>query len=415
MMMANYSYRAMNLKTRKNQEGVIPASDEMEARAKLRDMQLATLQLEEVKGYQDGSGKQVKKKLFQMPFGQGISSKEVIAFSRNLAIMVRGGIPITEALLYFESFSSKLSYKQMVQSVRKDILGGLPLSDALGKFPETFTEIFINITRAGEQSGELDTTMDRMADLMERTEKIKGKIISTAIYPAIVLCLVGVVLLVIFYFVLPSFKNIYEQMGVELPMITKFMIFCSDALRVGWFISFPAMFAALFGFIKFVKTDFGKKIIDKYNIKIPVLKEVVRFSSVSSFVSTLAVCFGAGIPITEGLDYAVSTVNNRNIRETLNGVNKQVQTGRRLGVALAETGVIPELVLLVLATGEESGNLDQSLVTAQEYLEKEIDDRITILMAFMEPLLLLFLGVIVGFVALSIYMPLFSMYENIGN
>jgi type IV pilus assembly protein PilC len=349
-----------------------------------------------------------------MPFGDKISSKEVISFSRNLAIMVRGGIPITESLLYFESFSNKLSYKQMVQSVRKDILGGVPLSDALGKFPETFSEIFINITRAGEQSGELDTTMDRMADLMERTEKIKGKIISTAIYPAIVLCLVGVVLLVIFYFVLPSFKNIYEQMGVELPMITKFMIFCSDALRVGWFISFPAIFASIFGFIKFVQTDFGKKIIDKYNIKIPVLKQVVRFSNVSSFISTLAVCFGAGIPITEGLNYAVSTVNNRFIRDTLNSVNKQVQTGRRLGVALAETGVIPELVLLVLATGEESGNLDQSLITAQEYLEKEIDDRITILMSFMEPLLLLFLGVIVGFVALSIYMPLFSMYENIG-
>ena len=174
--MANFSYRAMNLKTRKNQEGVIPASDEMEARAKLREMQLATLSLEEVKGYQDGSGKEVKKALIPNPFNNSISSKEVIAFSRNLAIMVRGGIPITEALLYFESFSNKMVYKQMVQSVRKDILGGVPLSDALGKFPETFSEIFINITRAGEQSGELDTTMDRMADLMERTEKIKAKI-----------------------------------------------------------------------------------------------------------------------------------------------------------------------------------------------------------------------------------------------
>jgi type IV pilus assembly protein PilC len=388
---ANYAYRAMNLKTRKKQEGVIPASDEMEARSRLREMQLTTLWLEEVKGYQDGSGKATKK-AFQLPFGQKVTSKEVIAFSRNLAIMVRGGIPITESLLYFESFSQKMTYKMMVQSIRKDILGGLPLSEALAKFPDVFTDIFINITRAGENSGELDVTMNRMADLMERTEKIKAKIVSTAIYPAIVLCLVG----------------------VDLPVITKVMIFMSNALRGGWYISFPTLGAMAFGLVKLIQTEAGKAFIHKWNIRIPVLKEVVRFSNVSSFVSTLGVCFGAGIPITEGLDYAVSTVNNKTIQGTLAGVNKQVQTGRRLGVALAETGIIPDLVLLILATGEESGNLDGSLQTAQEYLEKEIDQRISILMSFMEPLLLLFLGVIVGFVALSIYMPLFNMYENIG-
>jgi type IV pilus assembly protein PilC len=410
---ANYAYRAMNLKTRKKQEGVIPASDEMEARSRLREMQLTTLWLEEVKGYQDGSGKATKKGL-KIPFGQKVTSKEVIAFSRNLAIMVRGGIPITESLLYFESFSQKMSYKMMVQSIRKDILGGLPLSDSLAKFPDVFTDIFINITRAGENSGELDVTMNRMADLMERTEKIKAKIVSTAIYPAIVLCLVGMVLLVIFYFVLPSFEDIYKKMGVDLPVITKVMIFMSNALRGGWFISFPTIGALVFATIKLIQTEAGKAFIHKWNIRIPVLKEVVRFSNVSSFVSTLGVCFGAGIPITEGLDYAVSTVNNKTIQGTLAGVNKQVQTGRRLGVALAETGIIPDLVLLILATGEESGNLDGSLQTAQEYLEKEIDQRISILMSFMEPLLLLFLGVIVGFVALSIYMPLFNMYENIG-
>lgn len=411
--MANYAYKAMNVKTRKKQEGIIPALNEMEARTKLREMQLTTLSLEEVSSYQDGSGAIVKKK-FLMGFPQKISSKEIQTFARNLAIMIRGGIPITESLLYFENFSQKVTYKKMVQSVRRDILGGLSFSEALGKFPHVFSEIFINITKAGESSGELDVTMERMADLMERTEKIKAKIISTAIYPAIVLGLVGMVLLVIFYFVLPSFEEIYKKMGVDLPLITKFMIFVSNALRSGWFITFPLIGGTVWGFLKFLNTNLGKGIIHKYNIRIPVLKEVIIFSNVSSFISTMAVCFGAGIPITEGLNYAVSTVNNTYIQTALMAVNKQVQTGRRLGVALAETGIIPELVLLVLATGEESGNLDQSLQTAQEYLEKEIDQRIGILMSFMEPLLLMFLGVIVGFVALSIYMPLFSMYENMG-
>jgi type II secretory pathway component PulF len=201
-------------------------------------------------------------------------------------------------------------------------------------------------------------------------------------------------------------------MGVDLPLITKIMIFVSNCLRSGWFITFPAVACVVWGFLKFISTNLGKRLIDKYVIHIPVLNQVIRFTNVSSFISTLSVCFGAGIPITEGLDYAVSTVGNATFRSTLMSVNKQVQTGRRLGIALAETGVIPELVLLIVATGEESGNLDQSLGTAQEYLEKEIDQRIGVLMAFMEPLLLMFLGVIVGIVALSIYMPLFSMYEN---
>ncbi len=409
--MANYAYKAMNLVNHKKQEGVIPASSEMEARSKLRDMQLSTLSLEEVTGYQDGSGNIVKKK-FTFGFKSKISSSEVMTFSRNLAIMIRGGIPITESLLYFENFSEKITYKAMVQSVRRDILGGMAFSEALGKFPEVFSEIFINITRAGESSGELDVTMERMVDLMERTEKIKAKVISTAIYPAIVLGLVGIVLLVIFYFVLPSFEKIYTQMGVDLPLITKIMIFISNCLRSGWFITFPAVGCAVWGFLKFISTNLGKRLIDKYVIHVPVLNQVIRFTNVSSFISTLSVCFGAGIPITEGLDYAVSTVGNATFRGTLMTVNKQVQIGRRLGIALAETGVIPELVLLIVATGEESGNLDQSLGTAQEYLEKEIDQRIGILMAFMEPLLLMFLGVIVGIVALSIYMPLFSMYEH---
>ncbi len=413
--MGNYAYKALNLGNRKKQEGIIPASTEMEARAKLREMQLSTLSLEEVKGYHDGSGQIKKKTILGSVFKPKIATKDILAFSRNMAIMIRGGIPITEALLYFENFSDNITYKMMIQTLRKDLLGGLPFSEALAKFPEAFSDIFVNLVKAGENSGELDTTLERVSDLMERSEKLKSKIVSTAIYPLIILVLVFMVMLLMFYFVLPSFENIYKQLGIELPLLTKIMIFCSNALRGGWFISFPAMALSIWGALKFLSTPYAKQLIDKNNVKIPVLKEVVRFANVSSFVSTLGVCFTAGIPITEGIDFATSTVNNEVIRSALVEVNKQVQTGRKLGTALAETGVMPELVLLILATGEESGNLEQSLQTAQEYLEKEVDQRIGILMTFMEPLLLLFLGVVVGTIAMSIYMPLFGMYEHIGS
>lgn len=412
--MANFQYKALNALKMKESEGVIAAANETEARLKLRELDLITLNLAELDSNGKVKGKESAIDKIISKFTSKISRKDIIAFASNISIMIRGGIPLTEGLLYFQNFSRNAAFKELVKQLRKDIFEGRSFSDSLGNYPQYFDDIFINVTRAGEESGEMDVTMDRMVELYTRAEKIKGKIISAGIYPMIVLFLVGVVLLVCFIFVLPSFADIYKKMGVELPDITKFMMFCSDMFRNWWFITFPVLSAAGYYFFQFIKTPVGKRIVDNINIKLPVLKEVVVCSNISSFISTLGVCFGAGIPITIALNYAVASINNLNIKEAMEGVNMQVKTGRRLSHALAETGQIPDLVMLILATGDESGNLDESLKSAQEYLEKEVNTRIEILMSFMEPLLLLFLGVVVGFVALSIYMPMFSMYDNIG-
>lgn len=413
--MPNFDYKALDIKTKENRTGIVLAANEIEARQKLRGMNLVPLSLEVVQDKATGSnvaGSFNFSKLMEM--FSSVKNSDIISFSRNLAIMVRGGIPLTEALLYFENFAENRKFKKILNSVRNDILGGDNLSNALSKFPDAFSEIYINITKAGESSGELDVTMDRMADMITRTEKIKAKIISAAIYPCIVLSLVFIVMTVIFIWVLPAFTKIYKQMGIKLPDLTLFMVFISDCFRNYWFIVFPAIFGSIWGFLKFIKTPVGKDLFDKFCIRVPVLTEVIRYANISSFISTLAVCFNSGVPITEALDFAVNTVSNNVLKVSMQSVNRQVQVGKPLGVALSETGIIPELVLLVIATGEESGNLEQSLITATEYLEKEINSRIEILMALMEPLLLLYLGVVVGFVAMSIYMPLFSMYENMG-
>jgi type IV pilus assembly protein PilC len=413
--MPNFDYKALDIKTKENRTGIVLATNEIEARLKLRGMNLVPLSLKVVQDEATGSGAAGSFNFSKiMEMFASVKNSDIISFSRNLAIMVRGGIPLTEALLYFENFAENRKFKKILNSVRNDILGGDNLSNALAKFPNAFSEIYINITKAGESSGELDVTMDRMADMITRTEKIKAKIISAAIYPCIVLSLVFIVMTVIFIWVLPAFTKIYKQMGIKLPDLTLFMVFISDCFRNYWFIVFPAIFGSIWGFLKFIKTPIGKDIFDKFCIRVPILTEVIRYSNISSFISTLAVCFNSGVPITEALDFAVNTVSNNVLKVSMQSVNRQVQVGKPLGVALSETGIIPELVLLVVATGEESGNLEQSLITATEYLEKEINSRIEILMALMEPLLLLFLGVVVGFVAMSIYMPLFSMYENMG-
>jgi type IV pilus assembly protein PilC len=413
--MPNFDYKALDIKTKENRTGIVMASTEMEARLKLREMSLVPLSIKLVRDEANGGGVAGSfsfAKLMQV--FTSVKNSDVIAFSRNLAIMVRGGIPLTEALLYFESFAENAKFKKILNSIRSDILSGDNLSNSLAKFPDSFSEIYINITKAGETSGELDVTMDRMADLITRQEKIKAKVISAAIYPSIVLCLVFIVLVVIFIWVLPAFTKIYKQMGIKLPDLTLFMVFISNCFINQWYIVFPLIFGSIFGFLKLIKTPAGKEVFDRFCIRVPVLSQVIRFSNLSQFISTLGVCFNSGVPITEALDFAVNTVGNNELKKCMLSVNRQVQVGKRLGVALSETGIIPELVLLVIATGEESGNLEQSLNTATEYLEKEINSRIEVLMAFMEPALLLYLGVVVGFVALSIYMPLFSMYENMG-
>jgi type II secretory pathway component PulF len=413
--MPNFDYKALDIKTKENRTGIVMASTEMEARLKLREMSLVPLSIKVVRDEASGGGV-----AGSFNFGKllamfaSVKNSDVIAFSRNLAIMVRGGIPLTEALLYFENFAENPKFKKILNAVRGDILSGDNLSNSLAKFPDAFSEIYINITKAGETSGELDVTMDRMADLITRQEKIKAKVISAAIYPSIVLCLVFIVLTVIFIWVLPAFTKIYKQMGIKLPDLTLFMVFISNCFINQWYVVFPLIFGSIFGFLKLIKTPVGKEVFDRFCIRVPVLSQVIRFSNLSQFISTLGVCFNSGVPITEALDFAVNTVGNNELKKCMLSVNRQVQVGKRLGVALSETGIIPELVLLVIATGEESGNLEQSLTTATEYLEKEINSRIEVLMAFMEPALLLYLGVVVGFVALSIYMPLFSMYENMG-
>jgi type II secretory pathway component PulF len=202
-------------------------------------------------------------------------------------------------------------------------------------------------------------------------------------------------------------------MGVELPLITEIMVGISHFLTHWWFIAFPSIGGAGFGLYKWYHSDAGKAVMDVVNLKIPVLKELTLFMNASQFISSMAVGFSAGIPITEVLYLAANTVRNQYIRKAFMQMNVKVQSGQRLGPTLAETGYIPNWVLVMVSTGEESGDLERMLHNSVEYLEEEINHRIEILMSFMEPLLLLFLGVVVGFTALGIYLPLFGMYENL--
>ncbi|MBX2860741.1 MAG: type II secretion system F family protein, partial [Vampirovibrio sp.] len=396
--------------------GVINAESERQARELLREQELLPTKLSAVaaftkpvkKGQSIFSGFQG---IFQRIFGVG--SKEKIAFTRNMEMMLKSGIPLTEALFYFENYMQNPVFKPVVSQIRKDILAGYSFSQALGKHKKLFSDVYLNVTKAGETSGELEESMSRLAELMMKQDKLKMKVISTMVYPVLVIVIMAIVLLVMFLFVLPTFADIYKQQGVELPLLTQILLAISHAMQNWWFIVFPMMGLAGYGVFIYCSKGAGKILWEKLMLTIPVVGELVKYVNNAHFISTFNVAFSAGLPITDAIYLGCLTVRHTQMRSAFQQVNVKIQAGQRLAEAMAQTGYVPDIVLLMLSTGDETGELEKMLLSSHSYLEDEIDHRIGILTAMMEPVLLLVLGTVVLFIALAIYMPMFSMYENI--
>lgn len=412
--MASFQYEAMKITDRTRASGVISAASEKEARELLREQNLIPTRIAIISGESKGGAHKKNPLAEFIQNVMGVSSKDKIVFTRNMGMMVRAGIPVTEALMYYENFAANPKFRKIVGRVRQDILSGYTLSQALAKHKKVFDDVYVSVTKAGERSGELDQTMTRLTDMLTKAEQLKMKIISASIYPIIVVVILSLVLLVMFLLVLPTFADIYKQMNVPLPLITQFMMGISFALRSYWFVSFPLLGSVLFGFYKFLVSPVGKELTDRLCLKIPVLGDLIKHIQSSHFVSTLFISFGAGLPITDALALSTETLTHTQIKAAFKQVNFQIQSGQRLAVTLASTGYVPDIVMLMISTGEESGDLEKMLEASYDYLEEEVNHRVGILTTMMEPLMLLVIGAVVGFVALSIYLPLFSIYDNLG-
>jgi type II secretory pathway component PulF len=411
--MASFQYEALKINDRSKVNGIINAGTEKEARELLRDQNLIPTKLAIVSTDISRNGKKINPITAMIQNVMGISTKDKIAFTRNIGMMIRAGIPVTEALMYFENFSTNAKFAKVVSRTRQDIMAGYSFSQALAKHKQIFDDVYVNVTKAGERSGELDQTMARLTNLLIKAEQLKMKIISAAVYPVIVVVILTIVLLIMFILVLPTFADIYKQMNVKLPWITLVMLGISGLFRDYWFITFPILGFSGFGLFKFSRSVGGKDIIDRFVLKVPVMGDLVKHTQSSHFVSTLYVAFGAGLPITDALYLATETITHTQIRNAFKQVNVQIQTGQRLALALSKTGYVPDIVMLMISTGEESGDLEKMLEASYEYLEEEINHRVGILTSLMEPIMLMVIGVVVGAVALSIYLPLFSIYDHI--
>ncbi|MBQ7126203.1 type II secretion system F family protein [bacterium] len=396
-----YSYEA--LKSGKEVvRGEITASNLKDARELIRKMGYVPTKIDEY----------VEKKSKRTAGNFSMSLSEKIDFISTLQILLTSGIPAVESLMFMEQEAAKKKIRSISKTLKTQIMAGSTFADTLARYPEAFGYIFIGLIKAGEEAGELEKTLGRIKDLLTKQANVKGKVIGTLIYPAFVIVLACIIVLVMLIFVFPAFKDMFEQQDKALPFITSMMISAGDFLKEFWytiplFIAFFVMFC-----ITCVKWQPARNILDRVVLKIPLLNNLILYSNYSNFLSVLSVSYDAGIPIVDCLHLAVITLENSLLKSKVTGAIVKVQQGLQVSQALRSTGVMPRMLLFMISTGEQSGRLGDMLEKAVSFLDKTLDGIIDTMTKMIEPIMLMVIGSIVLVMALALYLPLFQSYMS---
>lgn len=395
-------YNYVALKNNKDTvKGKIEAANHKEARALIRGMSLLPTQITEDTS---SSNKVVVKKI------QKMSLQDKIDFTSTFQILVQSGIPVIEALMFLENDAAKAKLRNIAKELRRQIIAGSTFADTIAKYPQVFGQIYIGLVRAGEDSGELEKTLERLLELQKKEAAIKGKVIGTLMYPCFVVLLAFVIVIIMLVFVFPAFREMFENLGKNLPPITAFLMNIGEILRTYW-ILIPIIFITLFGSIY---TAFAwsktRNIIDDLVLKVPLLSALVTYSNFSNFVAVMQVAYEAGIPIIDCLYLSNITLTNHTLQIKLSETTTKVQQGQHLSLALRSVNVIPKMILFMIATGEQSGRLGDMLAQATIFIDKKLDSIIDTLTKMIEPIMLIVIGSIVLVLALALYLPLFSSY-----
>lgn len=343
---------------------------------------------------------------------KSLGLQDRIEFTSTLQILAQSGIPIIESLMFIENDAAKLKLRLVSKELRKQIMGGSTFADTVAKYPEIFGQVYIGLVKAGEDSGELEKTLERLMELMNKEANIRGKVIGTLMYPMFVIVLAVFIVLVMLMFVFPVFKDMFDNMGQELPWITATLMKCGIFLKTYWYFV-PLIFISLFGGISFIfKWEPSRRKIDENVLKIPLLTDLVQYSNFANFIAVLQVAYDAGVPIIECLYLSILTLTNFTLKEQVAIATSKVQQGQHLSTALRATGVMPKMILFMISTGEQSGRLGDMMGQATKFIDKKLDTIIDTMTKMIEPIMLIVIGSIVLVLALALYLPLFGSYMN---
>ena len=343
-------------------------------------------------------------------FGSKPNTRDVSLFSRQFATVINAGLPVVQSLSILQKQAEKEGLKDALKAVREDVETGLPLSDALMKFPGIFNRLYIYLVKAGEVSGNLDGILDRIASYQEKQQALKGKIKSALTYPVVVLVIALAVTWFLLTGIVPQFAGILDQLGGDLPLITTILISISDFLRYQWWMMALIAGAGVAGFTFYYRTDNGKHVIDRLALRIPVFGTLIQKSSIASFSSTFGLLLRSGVNIIESLEITKGTAGNVIVQDVLEETKESVQRGEQMSQTLAKYPLVfPPLVTSMLAIGEETGAVDNMLDKVASFYEREVDEAVDGLTAALEPMLIVFLGTVVGFIVAGMFLPMFSI------
>lgn len=404
--MPEFAYEALD-KGGKNIKGVIDAPNEEAIIEKLRGM-----------GYYPLNVKINKKSaanidLAALPgiriIAHRIKLKHIMTFTRQLATLIDAGLPILRSLHILEEQVESVIFKEKIGQMASDIESGSSLSDALAKHPKVFDKLFVNMVRAGEIGGVLEAVLNKIAEFLEKRQALRGKVRSAMMYPIVVMCLAGTIVLFILWKIIPRFQDIFAQLGAELPRPTRILIAASNILLHKTWIAILAIVAIVYLFKQINKSSNGRYILDKIKLRLPVFGDLLRKIAITRWAETLATLITSGVPILQSLDIVRETSGNEVISRSMQEVYQSIKDGDTIHEPLARCPVFPPLVVHMVAVGEETGAIDQMLKKVAEAYEREVDDTVNALTSIIEPLLIVFLGITVGGIVIALYLPLFTI------
>lgn len=350
----------------------------------------------------------IKKQTFKK--GGKITEKDITLFTRQLATMMKAGVPLLQAFDIVGKGASNQAVAKLLMDIKADVETGSSLNQAFRKYPLHFDALFCNLVAAGEAAGILDSLLDRLATYKEKILAIKSKIKSALFYPIAVIVVAIVITAVIMIFVIPSFKEVFKSFGADLPAPTLMVIAMSDFMVANWYIVFGILGGGLYGFFYMWKRSEKMQIVmDRLSLRLPIFGDIIRKATMARWSRTLSTMFAAGVPLVEALDSVGGASGNYVYRLATKQIQSEVSTGTNLTVAMQNSNVFPNMVLQMVSIGEESGQLDSMLSKVADFFEAEVDDAVEAMSSLMEPMIMVVLGTLIGGMVVAMYLPIFKL------
>jgi len=407
--MARYSYTARNT-AGQNLSGEIEAANENEARVRLRAQQLIPLRIA-----RGGGGRPAAKKSSGGGlFAPKVNSKDLQIFTRQFATLINAGIPVVDALKILSEGLRPGLLRDASAKVKSSIENGKRLADSMAGTQGVFDKLYVNMIQAGEEAGILDSILNRLAIYMEKSEKIKGQVKGAMVYPAVILIVAGIVITGILVFIIPKFTEFYSSAGKEPPALTQMVVALSHSLVQKWYIYIGSVIAIPYAIAYYLDTPEGRTNFDTVVLKIPVVGEVALKSSIARLSRTLSTLLSSGVGLIDAIDIAARTSGNTVIEGVLIKSKESVVQGRSFSAPLAKEKVIPEMVVQMIAIGEQSGTMDVMLGKIADFYEDEVETAVKAMTSLIEPLMMVFLGGVIAILVIAMYLPIFSMGDIVG-